>query len=178
MNKSQIETAPNLSSSETVDEYRKKWGLKQSSFTQVPNLLLEYRDRLQIKDSEMFLLLVLLNHWWQHDRLPFPGIARLREMTGKTERSIQRNLKALVENETPVHNGWAKEPGYITINRRFGRRREEQGNGAVKEKTVQLSNEYSFDKLIRSLRALERDIAKNVAAAEAESRKRTPVTGK
>lgn len=164
------------SSNDDADEYRKKWGLKQSSFSHIPNILLEYRDRLQIKDHEMFLLLVLLNHWWQRDRLPFPSITRLSELTGKTERSVQRNLKALVSNETPVTNGWAKESGYITIKRRFEKRRI-QVDGQWVERNFQLSNEYSFDKLIYALRALEREIARNIEAAKSEARKRAPVSG-
>lgn len=82
-------------------------------------MLFEYRERLQIKDQEIFLLLVLLNHWWQRDRLPFPSIKRLCKLTGKVERTVQRNLKALMENDTPVRAGWSKKPGYITVKPRF-----------------------------------------------------------
>ncbi|MBR9883772.1 MAG: helix-turn-helix domain-containing protein [Oceanospirillales bacterium] len=155
-----------------AEAYRNKWGLKQNSFTQVPSLLLEYRDRLQIKDQEMFLLLVLLNHWWHRDRLPFPSIKRLCKLTGKVERTVQRNLKSLIENDTPVRAGWSKEPGYISVTPRFiprGSKKPVNGHS-------QLSNEYCFDKLIYALRSLEWEITQKVDEVKEESQTRAPVS--
>ncbi len=166
-NKTNKTTAP---ANDPESIYQEKWGLREKRYTQVPNLLIEYRNRLQISDQEMFLLLVLLNHWWQADKLPYPSVATLAHMTGRTKRTVQRNLKSLATNTVPKTSEWSSEVGYITVVPRY----EESKNPQSGRNVDQKSNMFCFKKLIRALKCLEYEVSKGIKEVKAEAQSRQP----
>lgn len=124
-----------------------KWGLAGVNFTQVPNILLDNKKRLELNDAEFLLLLHLIKHWWGNDSsLPFPSKSKLAKVLGKDERQVQRILKSLETNPAPLHNEWSDEPGYITRIARHA------------ESGRQRSNEFDLSKLKNALKCLALEI--------------------
>jgi DNA-binding MarR family transcriptional regulator len=80
-----------------------RWGAGtiRLGFTGVPNLLLrvnalkETKGSERITAAEMFVLLVILEHWINHRRQPFPSIERIARHTGLSNRHVRRIVKAL-----------------------------------------------------------------------------------
>lgn len=137
-----------------------KWGVAGSSFTQVPNLLLENKQRLELNDAEMVMLLHLIKYWWygDHDQLPFPSTTKLAQQAGKDIRQVQRILNSLETNPAPIMNEWSKEPGYITRVARHAKSGRQQ------------TNNFDLRKLANALNS----IAKEREIAEVEIGKRKP----
>lgn len=137
----------------------KRWGRAGSRFTQVPNLLLDSKKRLEISDAELVVLLHLLKYWW-HDNeesLPFPSTSTLAEVVGKDVRQVQRILHSLENNPAPVSNNWSDQPGYIT------RVPHHEASGR------QRSNRFDLSKLISALNAIADEV--DEAAKQAYKRK-------
>lgn len=156
--KTSDETKKTKKRSASVD----RWGRAGTRFTQVPNLLLESKRRLRIKDSELVVLLYLLKHWWHssEERLPFPSTKKLAESIGKDVRQIQRILHSLENNEAPVIHGWADEPGYLV---RLERRTKDGR---------QQSNQFDLSKLKNALEAVAIEVEE--AAEKVYERKPNP----
>lgn len=75
---------------------RIRWGdAVDSGFQPVPHLLLKSQSELELTNSEMVVLLNILDFWWQSDSLPFPGVSMLAKRVGVTSRSIQRAVESL-----------------------------------------------------------------------------------
>ena len=123
-----------------------KWGLAGISFTQVPNILLDNKKRLELNDSEFLLLLHLMKYWWGDSRLPFPSKSTLAKVMGKDERQIQRILKSLENKSAPLNNEWSDKPGYIT--------RIDNYDDSGKRR----SNHYDLSKLKNALKCLAIEI--------------------
>lgn len=136
-----------------------KWGLAGIKFTQIPNLLLDSKQRLELKDGELIVLLHLIKHWWSGDeQRPYPSKSKLAEVAGKDLRQIQRILKNLETNDVPVRNKWAEEPGYIERIPRHA------------ESGRQRSNEFDLSKLKVALNCLVLEIEN----AKSDLKKRGP----
>ncbi len=128
----------------------------------IPNALLENKERLELTDGEMMVLLYLIKHWWYppYDKNPFPRISQLAKLMWKKERQVQRILASLQEHETPVKNGWSDKPGYLY---REPRKRDDGG---------QRSSEFDLSGLVNAVRAL------NAERQEAKEKQNTRVPGK
>ena len=76
-----------------------RWGSSVISdgFQMVPHQFLKSQGLLGLTDSEMMVLLNVLDYWWATDRLPFPSTRTLARRMGCTERKVQRHLAALVK---------------------------------------------------------------------------------
>lgn len=73
-----------------------RWGDAASAgFTAVPNALIRAQAKLRLNPTEMVVLLNLLLHWWQNERLPYPGTPAIAKRTGLSERTVQRTISAL-----------------------------------------------------------------------------------
>lgn len=134
---------PNKQKKPRLPAVQEKWGLAGASFTQVPNILLENKLRLEISDGELVILLLLIKHWWygSQEKLPFPSTKSLADKTGKNVRQVQRLLTSLETNPAPVVNGWSEEPGYIQRIARMNKSGRQQSNQFDMAK---LKNSFSF----------------------------------
>jgi len=75
-----------------------RWGAAlDAGFTAVPNVLLKAQAELQLNHVEMIVLLNILMHWWQPDKMPFPRSSSIADRMGTTQRTVQRALTTLAE---------------------------------------------------------------------------------
>lgn len=111
----------------------RKWGkttLEVDGWTAIPNLLLERQQALDIDAVKLNILLVLLKHWWEKSKMPWPSRATIGEIVGRDKSTVQKHLKAM------------EDRGLIQRNSRY------QSAGG------QTSNEYDLSGLIAELKAL------------------------
>lgn len=135
-----------------ASELARKWDERviNHGWIGVPNLLLEHQGRLQITSSELNVLLALMTFWQSNDHPAHPSIKNIAKMLGKTEKTIQNNIRSL-SNRDNKPNGlqhilpqdWK---GFISVHRRNST--ENNGN---------LTNLYHFKPLIEVLIALDEE---------------------
>ncbi|MEJ1391463.1 MAG: helix-turn-helix domain-containing protein [Candidatus Sedimenticola sp. (ex Thyasira tokunagai)] len=126
----QAEPAQNLKSLE------RKWGkvtLDVDGWTAIPNILLERQQALGIDAVKLNILLVLLKHWWEKSKMPWPSKATIGEIVGRDKSTVQKHIKQM------------EEKGLLKRNNRF------QSAGG------QTSNEYDLSGLIAQLKSLAKD---------------------
>src|SRR5438132_10752435 len=84
---------------ETLRVNEKKWGkpLMEAGWTVVPTTLLEHQQQLGLDAVDLNILLQIAKHWWYPDQAPFPGKKALADRIGKSPRTIQRRLGAMVK---------------------------------------------------------------------------------
>ncbi len=119
-----------IPSAKAVKALETKWGketLEVSGWTAIPNILLERQQALNIDAVKLNILLVLIKHWWDKPKMPYPSKARMGEIVGKDKSTIQRHLRQM-ENQ-----------GLLKRKKRF------QHAGG------QTSNEYDLSGLIQQL---------------------------
>jgi len=116
----------------------------------VPNLLLEHQGRLQISSSELNVLLALMKFWQSNDHPAHPSIKNISKMLGKTEKTIQNNIRSLANRDSKpeglehiLPQDWK---GYISVHRRKS-----------PENNANLTNLYHFKPLAEVLLALDED---------------------
>lgn len=81
-----------------------RWGAEtiQFGFTGIPNLLVrvnaleETKGCERITAAEMFVLMVVLEHWRNPLVQPYPSIERIARYTGLSNRHVRRIIRALV----------------------------------------------------------------------------------
>lgn len=84
----------------------------------------------------IYVLAQLAEHWWDADEYPFPAKDRIAQRLNKSPRQVQRYITQL------------EKAGHIARIKRFSGRK------------AQISNGYSFDGLIKKLKALEPQFSK------------------
>lgn len=73
-----------------------RWGDAVSAgFTPVPNALLRAQAKLGINPTQMVVLLNILLHWWESERLPFPSTPAIAKRSGLSARTVQRCIREL-----------------------------------------------------------------------------------
>jgi predicted transcriptional regulator len=77
----------------------KKWGDRSLvlGWVAIPSSLLFLQGQLGITPTGMNILLNLVMHWWGDKENPHPSQASLAMRMGVSERTIQREINALVE---------------------------------------------------------------------------------
>lgn len=105
-------------------------------FTPLPSLLLRGQARLGLTPEQLNVLLQIVEHWWEADKLPFPSKDTLARRMGKSPRQVQRYLTEL-END-----------GFISRIERFNGRK------------AQVSNAYDLGGLVTKLVAIEPEFQK------------------
>lgn len=155
------ETRKSTSTQPNTRALEERWGssLTHRGWTAVPNLLLEYQGRLQLKDQEVILLMHIMKFWWEKDKAPYPAVKTLAKQLGKDERSVRRALKRLEEHPYP-QEAWGFPPGYLWREKR------------TKVDGGQDSNAFNLIPLKRALKAL---VDEEIAIREAKQ-KRQPST--
>jgi predicted transcriptional regulator len=142
----QIETAQKLKALE------RKWGkatLNVEGWTAVPNLLLERQQALGIDAVKLNILLVLLKHWWEKTKMPWPSKSTIGEIVGRDKSTVQKHLKEM------------EGRGLLKRNSRY------QSAGG------QTSNEYDLTGLITQLKALAKaELNERKRRDEEDARKR------
>jgi DNA-binding transcriptional regulator YhcF (GntR family) len=79
-----------------VDSIASRWGDAASAgFTPVPNTLMRAQAKLGLSPTEIVVLLNILLHWWERDRMPFPSTPAIAKRSGLSVRTVQRGLRSL-----------------------------------------------------------------------------------
>lgn len=75
-----------------------KWGketLEVDGWTAIPNILLERQQALSIDAVKLNILLVLLKHWWEKPKMPYPSKATIGEIVGREKSTVQKHIKQM-----------------------------------------------------------------------------------
>lgn len=102
-------------------------GGTKGGWVAVSRMFLRHHRGLGVSDAQAMLILTILDYQWG-DRLPFPKVETLAEATGKSEKTVRANIRAL------------RELGLVRTRLRGGR-----------------SNEYDFSPLFDRLREIENE---------------------
>jgi predicted transcriptional regulator len=115
-----------------------KWSpqVMKFGYTPLPNLLLKAQGKLKITPMQFNVLVQVVEHWWEAERDPYPAKDTIARRMNKSPRQVQRYLTEL------------EHAGMI---RRIAR---------YSGKNAQINNAYSFDGLIKKLKALEPEFSK------------------
>ena len=128
-----------------------RWGrdvIQVKGWTGIPNLLLERQQALNIDAIKLNILLVLLKHWWEKKKMPFPSKSKIGEMIGRDPSTVQRHIRLMEKQGLLVRN-----------NRYF-------------EAGGQSSNEYDLTGLLTALSGLaKQELKDQKKQKEAEGRK-------
>jgi DNA-binding transcriptional regulator YhcF (GntR family) len=117
--------------------------------TQVPNFLIEHQAHLGINPTQLNILLILLRHWYEGKKLPYPSKARIAAMMGVTPNTVRVNIKKMEDN------------GFIKREPRKKSALEGGGND---------TNRYQLKGLINHLNAIAKDVARKKRDSEREVR--------
>lgn len=112
---------------------KSKWGketIEVDGFTAIPNILLERQQALNIDAIKLNILLVLLKHWWEKPKMPYPAKSKIADIVGRDVSTVQRQIRAM------------EKQGLLSRNQRY------QSAGG------QTSNEYDLSGLIEQLHKL------------------------
>jgi predicted transcriptional regulator len=130
----------------------RKWGkatIDVDGWTAIPNILLERQQALGIDAVKLNILLVLLKHWWEKTKMPWPSKATIGEIVGRDKSTVQKHLKEM------------EKRGLVKRNSRY------QSAGG------QTSNEYDLAGLIAQLKTLAKDeLKERKKRTEEDARKR------
>jgi predicted transcriptional regulator len=115
-----------------------KWSpqVMKFGYTPLPNLLLKAQGKLKITPMQFNVLVQVVEHWWEAERDPYPAKDTIARRMNKSPRQVQRYLTQL------------EDAGMIKRIARYS------------GKKAQINNAYSFDGLIKKLKALEPDFSK------------------
>lgn len=112
-----------------TQQLSKRWGaVVNEGWTAIPNILIERQQALQLKPTEMNIILVLLKYWWEEGKSPYPSKKTIAELINRDTTTVRKSLKRL------------EELGYIKRESRFY------------EKGGQTSNEYDLSGLVNRLK--------------------------
>jgi hypothetical protein len=78
----------------------KKWGNNTVSlgWTAIPNILLERQQALGLDCVDLNILLVLMKHWWDHDRSPYPSKQTIADIIGRDKSTVQKHIVKMESN--------------------------------------------------------------------------------
>ncbi|HEU0147961.1 MAG TPA: helix-turn-helix domain-containing protein [Bradyrhizobium sp.] len=115
-----------------------KWSpqVLKFGYTPVPNLLLRAQGKLKITPMQFNVLVQVLQNWWDAGQDPFPAKDTIAQRMNRSPRQIQRYLTELEELD------------FIKRIPRFSGRK------------AQINNAYSFDGLVKKLKAIEPEFSK------------------
>lgn len=93
-----------------------KWGVAGAGgYQAVPHALFRFQSKLELSNGELVTLLNILDHWWEPEKAPFPGVAALAKRMASDPRSVQRHLKGLNEKGLVVREHGKGEKGRFNL---------------------------------------------------------------
>lgn len=138
---------------EQTRKLQERWGrqtLDVKGWTGIPTLLLERQQMLKLDPVDMNILLVLLSHWWNKEKMPFPSRKKIAETIDRDVGTVRRHIKKL------------EDSGLVCREKRF----LAGGNG-------QTSNIYHLDGLVQRLaKEAEQEAKEQKARDDEDSAKR------
>jgi predicted transcriptional regulator len=140
-----VQLADHRPKAETAKVLRQKWktGLDKN-YAVVPSVLLRNLPGLGVRALELAVLVMLIDFWWKPADMPWPAKAKLAQMLGVSEKTIQRAIKRLIDR------------GLIKSEARY------RSHGG------QTSNRYDLTPLVERLEAVVKDIKEAEAKAAQE----------
>lgn len=131
-------------------QLKNKWTnpVIEHGWTGVPNILIESQQRLGLNPLEMNILFILLKHWWESGKYPFPSRKTIGEIANKDASTIRRAI-AKMEKKGLIH--------------RVERMKKSGG---------QDSNEYDLSGLVTKLQELSKERADLLKQREEEDGKK------
>jgi len=138
-------------STKKLKALEKKWGrevIEVDGWTAIPNILLERQQALKIDAIKLNILLVLLKHWWEKPKMPYPSKATIGDIVGRDKSTIQKHIKQM------------EDDGLLQRKERY------QSAGG------QTSNEYDLSGLISRLKGLAKDEKKERDKRKAEDERK------
>ena len=81
-------------------QIRQKWGNAVgkgglTGYLALPEALIRGQHRLGLSSTEMMVLINILMHWWNVERMPFPGNNAIAKRMGIDTRTVQRACATL-----------------------------------------------------------------------------------
>ena len=97
---------------------RQKWRTSlDSGWTVIPAALIRGLPRLHIGAGELAVLIILIDFWWAPDDPPWPSKKALAERLSVSQKTIQRHLAVLQQEELIVSEARHRAGGGQTSNR-------------------------------------------------------------
>lgn len=84
---------------EKIRTLERKWGNQtvRLGWTAIPNLLLERQQALKLDAVDLNILLVLMKHWWEEERFPYPSKRKIAETIGRDGSTVQKHIRKMEE---------------------------------------------------------------------------------
>ena len=122
----------------------RKWGkaVMDVGYAIIPSILLRAPRRLGLSPTQLAIVLVMAEFWWDPEKNPWPSKAELSNRIGLKERQLQRHIAEL------------EKARLITRKQRFIRGRKH-------------TNEYDLSGLVNKLKALAPEFEKAKQDAKA-----------
>jgi predicted transcriptional regulator len=133
-----------------------RWGAEtmRFGFTGIPNLLVQINALEETKGSEritaaeMFVLIVILEHWRNYRVQPYPSIERIARYTALSNRHVRRIIRALADKQyLTVHrhgeldgrkNSYSPRPLVDKLNQAANRLHDAINSALVEESVTRL----------------------------------------
>ena len=95
--------------SEVNYQIQKKWGNAVgkgglTGYLALPEVLIRGQHLLGLTSTEMMVLINILMHWWDADRMPFPSNGKIAKRMGIDSRTVQRACKKLEDKKLISRN--------------------------------------------------------------------------
>lgn len=109
---------PKQASPEDKRVLNQKWGkaTMDANYTVIPSALIKGQARLGIDAMELAVLVHLLDHWWQADKMPWPSKKTLGERLRVSDKTIQRAMVRLEQGKLIKRNPRFHKTGGRTSN--------------------------------------------------------------
>lgn len=74
-----------------------KWTqtLMAAGWTALPSVIIERQQAIGLDPLDINIILILANHWWYAERLPYPTKKSIAETMGVSPATVQRRIAAL-----------------------------------------------------------------------------------
>lgn len=122
----------------------RKWGkaVMDYGYTMLPSILLQAPQRLGLSPTQLAIVVVLAEFWWDSNKNPWPSKATICNRLGLKPRQLQRHIAEM------------EKAGLITRSQRYVAGRKH-------------TNEYDFSGLVKKLKALAPEFQKAKQNAKA-----------
>ena len=134
---------------QNVKESEKKWGKAMDhGFLVIPKVLMHSQKFLEVNSSQFLMLLQIAEHWWWHDRMPWPSVKTLSERLVINDRQVRNILNDL------------EKKGLI-------KRVPRSASGTIRS---QGSNLFDLSGLVKKLKEFEKEYAAKLQLEEKQKR--------